>query len=249
MPTRRGFVKLLVLLGGGALLPPANALRMLEPEQLSSSGLSPELSPGQASSEGEQYAGFLLLPYGVPVPPSVKYPERGMPSISSIDAEADGPGARAISETFGRAEDLLGEVSFPIYKLSALPEGLRLVGANLIKYETGEVFAASVAFQSYNRQSGDWETTASIWAEPDFPRPFPLWWNEPVEPGGPAVALEKVGFLPMPGIMVATRRGAAAHWIENDVLYTLIAETDSTREEVRALASLLTPSGNARGGQ
>ncbi|NBD35313.1 MAG: hypothetical protein GVY30_04865 [Chloroflexi bacterium] len=79
----------------------------------------------------------------------------------------------------------------------------------------------------------------SIWSQSDFPRPFPLWSSDPVEPGGPAVVLEKVDFLPSPGIMVTTRRGYVFHWIENDVLYTLITEFDPSREEAFALVPSL----------
>ena len=114
-----------------------------------------------------------------------------------------------------------------------------MAGANLIRYKTGGVFAAVVDFQSQNGSSRDWETTVSIWAQPEFPRPFPLWSSDPVEPGGPAVILEKVGFLPSPGVMVATQQGVALHWIKNDVFYTLIAELGLSREETLALASLL----------
>lgn len=119
-----------------------------------------------------------------------------------------------------------------------------MAGAKLIRHETGEVFAAVVDFQSQNRRSRDLETTVSIWAQPEFPRPFPLWSSDPVEPGGPAVILEKVSFLPSPGVMVATPQGAVFHWIKDDILCTLIAELGLSHQETLTLASLLSLEAN-----
>jgi len=140
-----------------------------------------------------------------------------------------------VSKSLSTAADLAKEVDFPVYTFSKLPEGLRPIGANLIRHKTGEVFATSVDFQSYNKETDGWETRVSIWAQPDFPRPFPLWSSDSVEPGGLAVVLEKVDFLPSPGIMVATQQGYVFHWIEKDVLYTLIAEADLSHEDALAL--------------
>lgn len=244
MLTRRNFIKFLAVVGSGVLLPPLNKLRWLDLFNQHVSWGPPETLLPPTSSLGEIYAGFLLLPDGAPVPPNVKYPERGMPTFCGVGAGHGGPVPTAVSQSFSTAAEMAREVDFPVYIFSKLPERLRQAGATLIRYETGEVFAALVDFQSHNGRSGDWETTVSIWAQPEFPRPFPLWSSEPVEPGGPAVALEKVDFLPSPGVMVTTRQGAVFHWIRNDVLYTLIAEPGPSHEEALALVSLLTLAAN-----
>jgi len=222
-------------MGSPVLLSPLNRLKGLY-----SNGESPveqsTILP-RTSQLGEFYAGFLLLPDGAPVPPTVKYPERGMPTFCGVGAGRDGPESTAVIKSFSTVTDLAREVAFPLYTLSKLSEELHLAGANLIQHKTGEVFAAVVDFQSHNRRSGDWETTVSIWAQPEFPRPFPLWSSDAVEPDGPAVILEKVDFLPSPGVIVATPQGAVFHWINDDVLYTLIAELGP--QETLTLASSL----------
>ncbi len=223
---------------------PGSELRWLDPSNKHFSWGPPETLLPQTSLLGEIYAGFLLLPDGAPVPPNVKYPERGMPTFCGVGAGRGGPTPTAVSKSFSTAAEMAREVDFPVYTFSKLPERLRPAGANLIRHETGEVFAALVDFQSHNGRSGDWETTVSIWVQPEFPRPFPLWSSDPVEPGGPAVVLEKVDFLPSPGVMVATRQGAVFHWIRNDILYTLIAELGPSREEALALVSLLALAAN-----
>jgi len=86
-----------------------------------------------------------------------------------------------------------------------------------------------------------WVTSLTVAAQCVFPTPFPLWWSEPVEPGGPVVVLEKVSFLPWPGIMVATAMGYAFHWIKDSVLYTLLAEYGPSRADAIALAGGLVP--------
>ena len=243
MLTRRDFIKILAAMGSLVLLPPLNRLKRLYPFNRASS-LEQSATLAQTSPLGEFYAGFLLLPDGTPVPPIVKYPERGMPTFCGVGTGRDGPEPTAVVKSFSTVTGLAREVAFPVYTLSKLPEGLRLAGANLIQHKTGEVFAAVVDFQSHNRRSGGWETTVSIWAQPEFPRPFPLWPSDPVEPGGPAVILEKVGFLPSPGVMVATPQGTGFHWIKDDILYTLIAENGPSLQETLALASLLSLEGN-----
>jgi hypothetical protein len=60
----------------------------------------------------------------------------------------------------------------------------------------------------------------------DFPYPVPIWENEPVEPDGPGVLPEKVDFLPVPGVMVKTQSGYVFHWIENDILHTIVFESE-----------------------
>jgi len=238
MLTRRDFIRILVAVGGSVVLSPLNSLKRLYSFNEESS-LEQSATLHQTSSLGELYAGFLLLPDGATVPPTVKYPERGMPTFCGVGAGQDGLEPTAVIKSFSAVTDLAREVDFPVYTLSKLPEGLRLAGANLIQHKTGEIFAAVVDFQSHNKRSGDWETTVSIWAQPEFPRPFPLWSSDPVEPGGPAVILEKVGFLPSPGIMVVTQQGAVFHWIKNDILYTLGAELGLSRRETLALVPLL----------
>jgi len=208
MVTRRDFVRTMAMVGVSALLIPLDKSEWLESVEQLPKGSSLHPLSFQEPSGGELYGGFLLLPDGAPVPPIVRYPARGIPIVCGVGVGRGGPNPTAVSKQLDTATDLANEVDFPVYTLKECVKELRPSGANLIKYETGQVFAAAVDFQSYSKQAAKWETTASIWAQPDFPRPFPLWASDPVEPDGPAVVLEKTDALPTPGIMVATQLGS-----------------------------------------
>lgn len=188
MLTRRDFIKLLAVISGNVLLPPLNKLmRWLDLKDVSWG--PPETLLPQTSSVGEIYAGFLLLPDGAPVLSNVKHPERGMPTFCGVGAGRGGPVPTAVIRSFSTAAEVAREVDFPIYTFSKLPDRLRPAGAKLIRHETGEVFAVVVDFQPHNGRSGDWETTVSIWAQPEFPRPFPLWSSDTVKRGCYALRL------------------------------------------------------------
>lgn len=230
MFTRRDFIKVMGWLGG-IILTPLGRLRRWE---------STDLARADAPPEGELYAGFLLLPEGTPIPPMVSPSELGVPIMCGVGVGRGGPHPTAVTKYMNTHHDLAQEVSFPVYTFYKLPGHLRAAGAHLIKHETGEVFSAAVNFDSYNLEAREWEEgTVSISADPDFPRPFPLWSSNPVEPGGPATTLEKVDFLPAPGIMVVTQDGYVFHWIENEILFTMVMEHTPSLEEARSLARSL----------
>lgn len=172
---------------------------------------------------GELYAGFLLLSDGLPIPAFVVYPQLGPPVICG--AGQANPELTGYGTLYSTPEDVATTADLPIYSLDGLPAELRSRGGNVIRYNTGEVYAVSVDFELFNTEVGLWETVISIWAQPNFPRPYPLWSSEPVEPDGPAVVLEKVSLLPTPGIRTRTQHGDVFYWIQNDILFTLIQET------------------------
>lgn len=228
MLTRRTFIKTLAAVGGVILTPF---------DWLNRRGVF-TLSHIQAPSVGELYAGFLLLPERAPIPPIVEYPEPGVPLVCGVGNDQRRLKPTSVSRSLTSAADLAREVNFRIYTFNQLPDGLRPRGAKLVRYTTGKVFIASVNFESFDA-IGDGKGMVSITAQPYFPRPFPLKSSDPVEPGGPAVVLEKVNFLPSPGIMVATQTGYVFHWIGQDVLYTLMAEHNPSREEAQTLIGSL----------
>lgn len=195
----------------------------------------------QEPNEGEIWEGFLLLPEGASVPKFVIYPELGIPIVCGVGVAQGGAIPTAVSEIFNSVEALAQVVNFPVYTLDHLPEGLRVGNVHLIKHRTGEIFAAFVAFHSYNKTTNNWETIVSIWAHPEFPRPFPLWSSNPVEPDGPAVRPMKVDFLPSPGVEVTTQAGYVYHWIRQEVLYTLTVEPSPNEKWARNIASALVP--------
>lgn len=231
MLNRRTFIKALAILSGGLLVKRSNSKKVAEVSQ-------EEVQAG-ISTSGEHYGGFLLLPEEAPIPPTVKPPQHGIPIVCGVGTGENTSKPTAESRSFNSGTSLAQEVNFPIYAIEKSPEHIRPFGAYLIKHKSGEPFAAAVNFQTYNEKRKAWETTLSIWSQPDFPKPFPLWSSKPVEPGAPSVILHKVNFLPSPGIMVITQRGWVFHWIENNILYTFIAEFKPSHKEVLALVPLL----------
>ena len=112
----------------------------------------------------------------------------------------------------------------------------------MLTYEWGGVFVASLAFQTYNPTTGNWENGPSMWAEPDFARPYPFWfYPTPASSTPTAVTHEKVDFLPAPGIRVTTALGQVYYWIKDNILYWLRAEYGPSAAEAQALAISLSP--------
>lgn len=199
-----------------------------------------------APSQGEEYAGFLLLPEGVPAPSSVRDYKYGIPTMCGVNDDkatyAYQQHPDAVHIDLVSARDLAVQGGFPVYTLGKLSPALSLrpSGASLIKHGTGELFGGWVTFEAYSQKAEIWYTAASILAQVDFPRPVPLWYSKPVEPNGPAVILEKVDFLPSGlGILVRTLVGFTLHWIHLDVYYTLSVE-HLPDAEPQAFASALT---------
>lgn len=186
---------------------------------------------------GELYAGFLLLPDGAPLPDFVAPSVFGAPIMCSVGM--GGPRPTAISESFNTADELANSIDISVYTFRPTPERLRPIGANLVKHETGELYMTSVDFQSFNEQVGEWETAVYISGYPDAPFPFPLWSTASVELDGPVTVLEKVDYLPSPGILVATQRGHILHWIEHKVLFTLVVEHTKSRDAIQPLINSL----------
>jgi hypothetical protein len=149
------------------------------------------------------------------------------------------PTPKVVIETFDDVAKIQGKVSFPVYSFSRLPDGLRQGGAYIASNDVGDIYGLSVSFETYDSANDLWTAAVSLWIQPDYPRPFPLWSSTPVKPGGPSVVLEKVDYLPLSGITVTTPLGFVCHWIEDDTLFTLIAEPSPTGQDARALVSLL----------
>lgn len=186
---------------------------------------------------GEVYAGFILLPEGSPIPPIVKAPKRGVPS--GCGAGRNDSVIHVISEPMQKPEELAGQAKIPVYALGRVPSELRPSGGYILKLPSGEIVAGSIEYESFSPVSKSWVCTVSIWVQIDFPKPFPLWSQAPVEPGGPAVVLEKTLSLPVPGIRVATQSGYVFHWIEDEILYILSIENGNSAQEAQLLVNAL----------
>jgi hypothetical protein len=201
---------------------------------------------------GERYAGFVLLPEGARLPADVQDYRHGIPSGCGAGNQGDQATVHAIQTDLESPAEVFRQGGFPLYTLGALPAWLQPAGNSLVRHGTGELFGGWTLFKSYSRALGGWYTSVSILAQVDFPRPVPLWSSSAVEPDGPSVTLEKVDFLPAPGVMIRTYAGFVLHWIHQDIYYILTADRPSAydqadrapaaalRAEARALGSRLT---------
>jgi hypothetical protein len=131
-------------------------------------------------------------------------------------------------------------IHFPLYDFAKLPDGLWRGQPSLARDDVGNLYGISIPYET-QASSKSAVTAISLWIQPDFARPYPLWSSEPVEADEPAVILEKVRYLPVPGIKVSTREGFVCYWIESDTLYTLVADPSPTGQDAQALLESLSP--------
>lgn len=228
MLSRRSFVKALAAVGGALLLPL---------DRLAGRGSAPA-ALAQEPAVGELYAGFVLLPENALVPAFVKPARLGIPKFSADGAAASRSGA-VITKLLSTAKELAAASELRLYEFTMLPDGVHLSQAVLCLHPSGEVYSATLNYLSCPAVAGSWGFVASISAEPDFPRPFPIRLSRPLEPAALGVIPEKVDCLPCPGIALPTCGGYFYQWIENDVHYTAILERGEggleARQYVRSL--------------
>ncbi len=223
MLTRRSFLKVLSALGA-VLLVPLDKL----------TGRSAVVAEAEPPEVGELYAGFVLLPEGTPTPSFVLPSRHGIPRF-----EGATPGAGAITTELGSAEELAAKIAVPVYTLSQLPTGLRAAGATLIQHPSGEVFGAWVGFESYVPHLKTWACTVDVWVQPDFPQPLPLIIPRRLAESDQG-AVQKVDFLPAPGIAIRGVHDTVFHWISRGIYYRLRTDYDPSPAEADALAAALT---------
>lgn len=228
MLTRREFIKIMGVLGTFVLSP----VRRLGRWSASEVAIDPA---------GELFSGFILLPEGAPIPEFVipaQLPQtKSCGMVEGLEESLHDAFLENL-DTLTMAKD---RVSFPLYDFDKLPGQLRQGKSYILSNDMGDVYRITVRYEFYDRTSDSWVTALTLWVDPDFPRPYPLWASEPVEPDGPAMVLEKVNFLPSPGVRIVTQEGFACFWIESDALYTLIAEPSPIGLDASKLVELLAP--------
>jgi len=219
---------------GGALLYPFQWLGRAQ------AAVSPqaELPPG-----AELYEGFLLLPEGTQLPILVQSPNYGPPIVCGVGQESEMSERAGVTQVVDTAEELAKAMGFPVYELNPVPDGLRAIGGSLLRHAHGAVYGGSIGYETYDSNFEIWESTVTLGAQFDFARPFPLWSSRSKKPRDRATVLEKVDYLPSPGIKVETRRGNVFFWIEDNILYTLVAEHNKNIKAAQQLISSLVKTG------
>lgn len=213
MFTRQDFIKALAAAG----------VVLLNPFRRLGSWAVPEMASAE-EAVGELYAGFVLLPEGAEIPYFVNYPKTGPPNPCGIGVEKDGIVSNSATRFFDTAEDLAKAVEFPVYTLDKLPKDVQFASVFIECLNSGAIYTTCLGFEVLNPDNGYKECVISLWAQPDFFRPYPLWFEAPVEEGDLGTVLQKVSILQMPGIKITTQEGYVCYWIKDDILYSLIVE-------------------------
>ncbi|MCS6847379.1 MAG: hypothetical protein RMN52_06655 [Anaerolineae bacterium] len=196
--------------------------------------------PTASSSTGpiEEYAGFILLPEGAPLPAFVQPPKLGIPLVCGVGANAGGPQPNAIVEQFATVDGLKQSAGIGLYRLDQITQNLQLNEGDIVRHETGELFMSIISYRTYDSQSG-WITSIRLLAQPDYMRPYPIWYGNSNDGSRHSIVIEKVEFLPTSGIAITTAGGHAFHWIEDNVMHTLIFDTKISAEQMRAIINSL----------
>jgi len=169
----------------------------------------------------ELYHGFVLLDEDEPIPDFVVFPH--------IPAEGDPFRGKMVSSV-----DAVPEPFKKDLRLRDKPKKHKLRDIYLEEHVSGtpnEALAAYIRLSKPNR--GDGPTLSVRYL---YPSPYPMRSSPPVEPGGPAVEVIKVDYLPSSGLMVPSARGYIYFWISGGLLYTLYVEDDPGLDEAKDTA-------------
>lgn len=219
MLNRRDFLKMIGAFG--FVLTPLNKLL-----RKSSFGLQ-----GGGSSEGELYEGFVLLPADTEAPSFI------IPAKIKKPKEKDK--SSIVYKEFNSIKDAKDYVKKTMYIIDDTKQKVDFLGGNVFGYFDEEVFGVSLGFVDPISETPTGEANISLWAQYDYPRPYPLWAEAPTDEDHIGYVLEKVDYLPTPGIRMITPQGFTFCWIEKNILYMLILENYPTNDEALSFVSSL----------
>lgn len=186
------------------------------------------------------------MPAEAPVPSYVQYPAMGIPILCGVGGQK----TTAVVRELDSHAQVYNSTALPLYTLSDLPGGTVAAEGQVIEYEWGSVYAASLNFRSMETDVPSTvipgspptnslpKTRISLWAQAEFPRPFPFWDEATLSPTT-TIRPTRVNFLPRPGLQVETNREYSFYWIESDVLYRLTLHYHPALSEAQRLASAL----------
>ncbi|MCI0555125.1 MAG: hypothetical protein L0287_29610, partial [Anaerolineae bacterium] len=189
-------------------------------------------SGSQGTSDGELYEGFVLLPADAEAPSFI------IPAKVKAPKEKDK--SSIVHKEFKSVKDIKGYVKKPIYVIDDTKQKVNFVSGNVFSYFDEEIFGVSLGFIDPISETLTVEANIALCAQYDYPRPYPLWDAAPTDEDHPGYVLEKVDYLPTPGIKIVTLLGFVFCWIEKDVLYTLVLENHPTSDEAVFFVSSLT---------
>jgi hypothetical protein len=227
MLTRRDFIKFVSSISA-MLLPPIHRFG----KGLSSNGYT------QEQSTGELFSGFILLPEDALIPDFVRFPV--VPDYDRCGMVSGGNNSTGeiVMEYLDNIQYTKGQVNFALYDFAKLPDGLRKGTVAITRDRTGNILEITIPYE-LAVSTDEWITPISLKVLPNTYQPYPLWFSNPAVFNEPNMILEKADYLPTHGIKTDSREGYLCFWIENGVLYQLIAEPSPTGQDARSLANLL----------
>jgi len=177
-------------------------------------------------SLGERYDNFLILPDEAKLPTDVR-PTGIWPSLEG--------GGGSAAKYFDDAQGLRSIANVPIYRLASPLPGTREGRSYLIRNKQGQVAAASVGYESYDKELKAWATTVDITSSEVYLWPVPVWptWVDDV-----LVDPLRVDGLPGPAVMSRTYTGHLIQWMEAGTLFQLRVETPGTDPSADAKAAV-----------
>jgi predicted metallopeptidase len=188
-----------------------------------------------AACQGEYYHGFQLLPEGSPLPAKMVPATSGVPVMCGVNGQKTTALSRHF-ETQSLFKKALGMM--PFYVPAYVPAGTQLKSAFVIEHEWGNLFAASLQFHVQAGIGSVTQAIATLWAEPDIPRPYPFFYGAAHDPY--AVVPKKVNFLPSPGLAVSNQQiqQSVFYWIKQKTFYRLTVHGVAFDEAQKIASSL-----------
>lgn len=177
--------------------------------------------------------GFLVLEPGARAPAAGGRTDRVAPPWESLDGRARSRPSGISFESPGhaaRATRLL------LYDVALATPNTRRAPTEVITDTRGKIFQVAFAYETYDEAHDRWRPVVAIVAQPGYAGPPPVWMGgshrESLIPLTPEPA------TPQPGISIRTLSGGVAHWLVNDVRYTLEARDTDELEFEQLLRSL-----------
>ncbi len=196
---------------------------------------------------GERYGEFLILPHGTGIPSVVQKADMAPPAMCGAGQVENKAQVDTIAEPIKADGALLREVAMesPVYKLSEIPADLEFQGGYVVRY--GNSLLHHTIF-GYEKKGGAMPVQIGLQSALFFPRPYPVHHPDPLADAPVELAprgfntpgIEKVSFLPAPGVLVRGPLSLTYHWIQFDVLYTLWVQGHVQRKWADQLAESLT---------
>lgn len=138
---------------------------------------------------------------------------------------------------FPSAQDTSRDSGIRLFTFPATGTELRDSGGIVVRNFKGEVFMASVGVERFLASRSTWVPWYSLTAEPGVPQPAPVWEGGSIHSG--IREFMPVEFLPCPGIAIQTEGSCVAHWMDEDVRYSLDCRGVRSLTELEALVETL----------